>query len=1090
MDLTKVRSKEQGAALLIVLAFVVLLTMLSVAYLSRTTTDRRIAHGSFNRAKANELAESATDLIIGDFRQEIMSSNNSDATTVGSATIYMPKTSTNILPLRSGTPAPGDTPIPNLIRRSWTGDTDLNPRSRASNVSSGQDSLNGHSISAERWNKHYLVPRPAGANPTSTAPVGSFALPDWVIACRSGPVAFTTWNSVLADATPSNDNYAVGRYAYAVYDEGGLLDANVGGCPSGTSTSSSSLQYGLKGVSAFADLGQLGLTSGAIDALVGWRNYASAQPSGNFPNFNFNSTAISNYVSNSVFSRSGGFTIVASSTVGSGQNARTDQGFVSRQMLIQLAASSTFTSITSALQYLGTFSRELNAPSWSPTRDASDIGGNNGAGNIYAYYTNRDVSTAINRNFANVRVVNSLTRADGTTAQAGECLVSRRFPLTRLAGIGLTGPNTAVNSTIVNGVLQAASATTIQRDFGLIWDSANSRWNYVGASGTTVQTTVDRLDQVASENREPNFFELLKAAILSGSVGLGSGSANSFVASEQKYYITGTTPTNALSADSQIIQIGANIIDQQDTDKNPTFIYFGGNEFAGVENLPYLSKLVFQPLWTTGGGASFKAWVVPSFWMPAQNGTQIGTASTTIPSVRFVMTSGSLSAQVYAGTTAATSQVITAIPTTFSTQPYVQLAGNRAFGPTPTFQQYSNLSNPPRQFMTGIPSNSSNNPLGIETVFTSTPGITSATTTKAVPIFTSAVFEMQAQIGGSSGPWKTYQRWFNSTSSAAACEPALGYNWTQTTYDPEFVVLDPRTMRFGAWESDAKNTGTSDFTRGLLDSLDRPSPAFFQSVSSLGPQGSQFSGVGPQMANNQATPPNYTDLDAVRRGGDVISTGSTSEMLPTNNSDRPLTIDGSFQSVAQLGQVFRDQPWKTLALTTAVTGANANSADAGLLDVFTLHESSVEAGTTSLNTRQTPVLTAILSGTIKRLSDSTTAITTTQRNNIVTALANLTANQAIVNKAELATRLASDASVSSLGNKEARECVMRAFSDAGQTRAWDLLIDVIAQSGRYPSTATDLAQFMVDGEQRYWVHVAIDRFTGQVIDKQIEVVNE
>jgi hypothetical protein len=28
------------------------------------------------------------------------------------------------------------------------------------------------------------------------------------------------------------------------------------------------------------------------------------------------------------------------------------------------------------------------------------------------------------------------------------------------------------------------------------------------------------------------------------------------------------------------------------------------------------------------------------------------------------------------------------------------------------------------------------------------------------------------------------------------------------------------------------------------------------------------------------------------------------------------------------------------------------------------------------------------------------------------------------------------------------------------------------------------------GEQNYWVHIAIDRFTGQVLDKQIEVVNE
>jgi hypothetical protein len=31
---------------------------------------------------------------------------------------------------------------------------------------------------------------------------------------------------------------------------------------------------------------------------------------------------------------------------------------------------------------------------------------------------------------------------------------------------------------------------------------------------------------------------------------------------------------------------------------------------------------------------------------------------------------------------------------------------------------------------------------------------------------------------------------------------------------------------------------------------------------------------------------------------------------------------------------------------------------------------------------------------------------------------------------------------------------------------------------------------MAEGEQPYWVHVAIDRFTGRVIDKQIEVVNE
>jgi hypothetical protein len=50
------------------------------------------------------------------------------------------------------------------------------------------------------------------------------------------------------------------------------------------------------------------------------------------------------------------------------------------------------------------------------------------------------------------------------------------------------------------------------------------------------------------------------------------------------------------------------------------------------------------------------------------------------------------------------------------------------------------------------------------------------------------------------------------------------------------------------------------------------------------------------------------------------------------------------------------------------------------------------------------------------------------------------------------------------------------------------MLDVIAQSGRYAPDGTN--GFVVLGEQHYWVHVAIDRFTGQVIDKQVEVVTE
>ena len=51
--------------------------------------------------------------------------------------------------------------------------------------------------------------------------------------------------------------------------------------------------------------------------------------------------------------------------------------------------------------------------------------------------------------------------------------------------------------------------------------------------------------------------------------------------------------------------------------------------------------------------------------------------------------------------------------------------------------------------------------------------------------------------------------------------------------------------------------------------------------------------------------------------------------------------------------------------------------------------------------------------------------------------------------------------------------------------------DLIAQTGHFKLNAGSLQNdFVVEGEGHYWVHVTIDRFTGQVIDKQIEVVNE
>ncbi len=193
---------SKGAALIIVLAFVVLVTALAVAHFSRTTTDRQVAQSSFNDTSADLLARSALDITVSDLKEEI--ANNPSVTAA------------NIQPLRYGAPPITDPmPIPNLIRRSFSGD----PTGRTSSVSSGAASANGRIISLARWNSHYLIPRASTSDSIDSTPVASFIAPDWVLLTAQGPNSAPPPNAVI------------GRYAFAVYDEGGLIDMNLGGFP-------------------------------------------------------------------------------------------------------------------------------------------------------------------------------------------------------------------------------------------------------------------------------------------------------------------------------------------------------------------------------------------------------------------------------------------------------------------------------------------------------------------------------------------------------------------------------------------------------------------------------------------------------------------------------------------------------------------------------------------------------------------------------------------------------------------------------------------------------------------------------------------
>src|SRR5438477_5770053 len=104
-------ARNKGAALIIVLAFVVLLTGVVLAYFSRTTTDRQLAQSSFNDTDADLLARSALDIVVGDFKQEIVNGSTNIAP-AGVAAFYSPAPAANVVPKGSGNPAS----IPNLIR--------------------------------------------------------------------------------------------------------------------------------------------------------------------------------------------------------------------------------------------------------------------------------------------------------------------------------------------------------------------------------------------------------------------------------------------------------------------------------------------------------------------------------------------------------------------------------------------------------------------------------------------------------------------------------------------------------------------------------------------------------------------------------------------------------------------------------------------------------------------------------------------------------------------------------------------------------------------------------------------------------------
>lgn len=1155
--------RETGAAIVIVLAFVVLLTTIVLAFFSRATDQRQIANSSLGQTRAEILAKGALETVIGDLLQEIAAGSN--ITLQNNIAVYEPKAGAINVSLVG---IPGNTA--SLVKRSYGGSafyyetrydsTSYPPSNRASTVPSTVSSLNGRVVTPARWNKARLLPSTVA---DGTPSVSESYLPDWIFVSRDGSNP-TSWDDRLRKTADAH--CVTGRYAYAIYNVGGLLDINSAGYPSGTDPT----EAAQKGVLPLADLTQLpGVNQQMVDAIVATRNYTAAQPVGTFPSFSgFNTTDYLTWIRDprSTF-------LQATNRI---RNNRTDRPFLSRQDFLNFSRSIGLPA--GALQFLTTFTRGLNAPSWGPTRNAVDLGG--GSNTAYAYSDNRNTAGSANRLTANVRATQPATitsyHSDGSSytysVKAGDPLLQRRFPLGRLKWLGRNGPQNGGDNS-VNG--------NIMKCFGLRWLSATALpgipaagnvWRYVGSTGTgtTTQTTIKTLDQVASENREPNFFELLQAGILSGSLGLTS--LNGGVA--QRTLIA--ADSSMIVAANQIMQVGANIIDQQDDDSYPSRVFFNGKEFAGSENIPMINKMLWTAYRPQSNQRIIHGWYEFEVWNPytgpvndAPTRFRIRQVSTTSPLAEAMMVYDLNKA--FTNTTPPPppdpdKQQLRSYPHALSGRSLVVDQGHLSANLSVSAQDPKMLDTLRQEGATvsgDVPLDTYNDVnASYSGIYVGSVNLDEDPAPATDPIpkkrladgqlhqpYNVKPFIQQSGNGGmiylleydyGGNFWVAVQKfnnWTDWTELAANGVEALATANAQTFTTPDARLLgmtgpDPRTLRFGMGGAGrtasvspssypVPNT-TAFWNKTMFWSLTDKRFQYAQTAAAWGANFTPNISPAPsnltsrsnyRFADNSGsgatvittgtptrticTDPYYVDIDGVRRFGDAVwDMNDTSRgVFPTlpiaeRPQDRPVILNRAFRSVGELNYAFRDLPFKSLDF------CSENSADAGLLDLFCISEgdeqTGISAGLVDLNTNSPEVIKAILAG-VSRTPDNpgSNLLSSVEITNLSAALVSLTANMPLLNKSELATRLSPDAVRSRAMDdviKPRKTAVIGTLAAVGQTRTWNLMIDVIAQAGKYPPNASDLSQFVVEGERRYWLHIAIDRYTGKVVGRQLELV--
>ncbi len=1096
----------RAVALVVTLALLTLVTVIIVAFVSVTAGDLTATKSYVQSLQAEQIAMGGLNSLTTRLQSEVTDPGKSTAVTNSGYVVYFPTNAASALPQRMLTGLA--TNLISIAKISTNGVPLFTPAASnaaaATNAASGLStltpSLNGRSISVARWNA-----------PLLTTGTNGFPVPDWVLVTRSGPKVFapgTNPSQSGLDAGIKNPDSVIGRYAYVVYDVGGLLDINAAGYPSVASASSS-----LKGLLPWADLTQLSprITSQDIDALVMWRNAVSA-------------ASATSFTANVTNAAAAGFL----------RTSKGDTAFLGRQELIQYAQTKN-RDLTNALPFLTTFSRELDAPCWGPTTNLGS----------YAYLTARDNASSVNRLFPNVRVRGKgFLRRDGTMAVVGEPLLKTRFPLDKLALLEKTvGPPNA---------LSASDKSAILSYFGLVPDPLSNgyyrKWIYTNPSGGTPPGTLMTLDQVASARREPDFFELLQAGILSGSLGAKGRNDDAVpVVSGANLTVTDYDPNTYY----QIIRIGANIIDQWHADNYPTTITFNGNDFYGIADLPYINQLFLK---TASDSKTYvKAWCYPQLWNPHQ---APATASSASPSsfrisfspqdvfcLQLVQTPNTSinrsywywKAAVGAGSWAAGGHLpLTYFNNSSSTDAsYGDITFSGVASSSYREPGFVSSSFSPSVNVTGLASSVGGWNLGTLTLpppsapnttnSAGSPAAWNSATTFQIKISLTSILRLQfLDPNTPAGPSAVYHTYATFVGIDNGSSPTSGFSTGCfiTPYSDfslngtAFLKSDPRTSRFSAGVNasyattiQAGNASLGLLSSGVVCDVVTPTPTF--TSGTYRPDVLSINDNNVTMAGSPSASTQYADPDGVVRFGDVhdayaahasAPSGSSSPFYSTGTSAtagtlaRPVILHRPFRSVAEMGFAFRDMPWKTLDFFSQ------NSADAGLLDLFTLSDAQygaaglpMVAGRVSPNTPYTQVLAAELAGALLNPFTPSGTVSSSAASSAAQAIVAATKSQPVMSRSELVSRLTALSAVSAVsatGLKSEQEAVARSLGESSNTRTWNFLIDLIGQSGRYPPTATRLDQFMVEGERRYWLHIAIDRYTGKIVDQQLEVVSQ